>query len=531
MSNTRFQTFRNFLTERFTTVAVEIFEEVEAIVEACYEENKRLRNILHMVVNPELKLHKIDDGQYMGTNTNVRIQPLDLNTGVKWEISEPCSKKPKQEPAEFDIGCGSEQQQVPEGTVKDDPEEGTNTSCITNSFPLQVVEYDPDSSDTVQEENDEHEESSSVASDAVTESERFSSSEESTDENQEPHTHSNTSLTKLIMKHPLQRPMLQLPRMKKSFNATPPDYRSFLARLTEAFKNFPDDKKPLITKMGLTADVELVDCAFGKVPKGCPLSYQCPVPSSKDYMTSDDAPTRPLLPLSFHRLEPMPPLFTLSPKEQEHVNVMQITWEAASNLEHSTRGNKTAIEELQKLRLTNRFKEICKLKPGQSHAQQLVLKIQKGTQRNKTAQIEEEMKTEALWEYCQHLCVNWYPCGLVVHPNAPWLGALPNGLVYDPKEEPNFGLVHVKCIGFSSFKECPFLACREGVLQMKMSHSSYWHIQGEMLVTGTSWCDLVVVSREELLVQRIYRNLPLINVMKKNLHAFFHCYYLPSLLN
>lgn len=51
--------FKNFLTEHFTTLAVEVFTEVENIVGACFEENKRLRNMLHMVLSPEIKLHKI----------------------------------------------------------------------------------------------------------------------------------------------------------------------------------------------------------------------------------------------------------------------------------------------------------------------------------------------------------------------------------------------------------------------------------------------------------------------------------------
>ncbi len=59
MSDTRHQNFRSFLTERFTAVAVEIFGEVESIVEAYYEENKRLRTILHMVLDPEIKLPRI----------------------------------------------------------------------------------------------------------------------------------------------------------------------------------------------------------------------------------------------------------------------------------------------------------------------------------------------------------------------------------------------------------------------------------------------------------------------------------------
>lgn len=59
MSSSRLEAFRNFLTEKFTTVAVEIFGEMETIVETYYEENKRLRTVLQMVLNPEIKLSKI----------------------------------------------------------------------------------------------------------------------------------------------------------------------------------------------------------------------------------------------------------------------------------------------------------------------------------------------------------------------------------------------------------------------------------------------------------------------------------------
>ncbi len=62
------QSFRSFLTERFTAVAVEIFGEVENIVEVFYEENKQLRNILHMVLDPEIKLPRI--GLFLLDNCN-----------------------------------------------------------------------------------------------------------------------------------------------------------------------------------------------------------------------------------------------------------------------------------------------------------------------------------------------------------------------------------------------------------------------------------------------------------------------------
>lgn len=310
-----------------------------------------------------------------------------------------------------------------------------------------------------------------------------------------------------------------------------PDYQSFMARLTKTFKDLPEDEKPFIAKMDFTTDVELVDCAFGKVPKGCPLSYQCPLPSSEDYKPWDNAPPRPPLPLNDCRLEPVSTLPHLSTKERKCLNIMHITWDAAHSLEYSTQEHQTAVDDVWKLRLTSRFKEICNLKPGRNHVKQMILKIQKGDFRRKKSKVEKEMKADALREYCENMSVNWSPCGLVVHPDAPWLGALPHGLVYDPKEIPSYGLVHIRWTRFQSFSECPFLVCRKGVLKLKRTHSCYWQIQGEMMVTGASWCDLFVFSRKDLLVQRIYRDADMIIGMKKKLQDFFFSHYLASLVS
>lgn len=318
--------------------------------------------------------------------------------------------------------------------------------------------------------------------------------------------------------------------LNKSFTLSRADQESFLKRLSEAFRDFPDDQKPLITTIGLELDNEWTECAFGQVPKGSPLSYQFPLPSSKDYTPCDGVPTQPLLPLSCHELEPVSVFPTLSAQEQAFLKAMNVTWEEAHNLEQDTRGSREAAEKLLKMRLTSRFKDICNLKPGRSHADHLLYKIQKGNPRCKTAQIDVETKPEALREYCRNLCVNWSPCGLVVHPNAPWLGAIPDGLVYDPKETSSFGLVHIQLVYVKSFIECRFLTCKDGVLLLKRAHRHYWQIQGEMMVTGTSWCDLVLYSRGDMLVQRIYRDEAIIKLIKKKMEEFFFYYYLPNLI-
>ncbi|XP_033990794.1 uncharacterized protein LOC117486462 isoform X1 [Trematomus bernacchii] len=536
MPNTKLLHLRSFLTERLTTAAVEIFGEIETIVEAYYEENKRLRNVLHMVLNPEIKLSKIDVGQYSGA-TPVREQPCELRSRLEQEILEPLPKKPKEEPIEYDISEVSEQQQglgevdncTSTDCVKYETEEDDiSMPCITDPFHIKVIEFRPDSSGTLEPRQEEN--CSPSVSDAITDNPQLHKSEQSTSQSlelQKPDKLSTKNVTK--QKFTLQKTMLELQRMmpQKPVVPSPVECHSFLERLTEAFKDCPEDKKPLITKMGLTKNVELVDSAFGQVPKGSPLSYVCPEPSSRDYKSYDDAPPRPLLPLANYSLDPIPALPILGAKEQEHMDVMHMTWEEARNLEQFTRGRKEEVEELRNLRLTSRFREICNLKGGRSNAEHLVFKIQKALP--EAPQIEKEMRLEALREYCKKMCVNFSTCGLVVQPSAPWLGALPDGLVYDPKEMPSYGLVHIKMVSFPSFNECKFLICQNGALQLKRNHSTYWQIQGEMMVTGTEWCDLLVFSKEDMLVQRIYRDTAIIKVMKKKLDNFFFYYYLPCL--
>ncbi|KAM9458682.1 uncharacterized protein ACWYII_010642 [Salvelinus alpinus] len=42
------------------------------------------------------------------------------------------------------------------------------------------------------------------------------------------------------------------------------------------------------------------------------------------------------------------------------------------------------------------------------------------------------MEPVAVQEYCTLKNVNFFPCGFVVHPDAPWLGSSPDGIIFDP---------------------------------------------------------------------------------------------------
>ncbi|MEQ2306484.1 hypothetical protein AMECASPLE_008769 [Ameca splendens] len=144
MENVRLQGFKTFLTEHFTALAVEVFGEVESMMEACYEENKRLRSMLDMVLSPEIKLHRIDVDLYKGTTTVTRKQALEPNPTSGLETSEPLCKRPKEEMIECEINLETEQQQWPGDvenfniamSIKDDPEEeeAGKATCITEAY-------------------------------------------------------------------------------------------------------------------------------------------------------------------------------------------------------------------------------------------------------------------------------------------------------------------------------------------------------------------------------------------------------------
>lgn len=66
-----------------------------------------------------------------------------------------------------------------------------------------------------------------------------------------------------------------------------------------------------------------------------------------------------------------------------------------------------------------------------------------------------ELEADAIWEYCQIKRVNHYPCGFVIHPDSPWLGASPDGLIFDPSEPYQFGLIEMKCPNVKTLRWLP----------------------------------------------------------------------------
>lgn len=122
------------------------------------------------------------------TETSIRERPAEPKPRLDIETSEPRIKRPKEEETECDIQWGSEPLWPDKmdnsdllDRVKNDPEEQeAYQSPVSNSFTVQVVEYNQDSSITVSthDADVEQDDSSSVTSDETQSSSSLQTNEE-----------------------------------------------------------------------------------------------------------------------------------------------------------------------------------------------------------------------------------------------------------------------------------------------------------------------------------------------------------------
>lgn len=134
--------------------------------------------------------------------------------------------------------------------------------------------------------------------------------------------------------------------------------------------------------------------------------------------------------------------------------------------------------------------------------------------------IEHEMP--ALQAYTTHQLMNGHSnmvvtaSGFHINPDYPFLGASPDGSVYDPSSpQQPFGFVEIKCP--YSFRDLsPVEACARagfycdldvnGKLKLKATHAYYAQVQGQMALGERPWCDFVVFTRKGINIERIYFN-------------------------
>ncbi|XP_076836752.1 uncharacterized protein LOC143482301 [Brachyhypopomus gauderio] len=235
-------------------------------------------------------------------------------------------------------------------------------------------------------------------------------------------------------------------------------------RVDEVYCGLSSDVAPMITTMGISSNVLLVDSAFGKVQEGSVLSYHMPMKRVPKTCPHTDAPSPPQLPHREYRLGPSTCSFICTEHQQLHMMSLETSLETAHKIENSTKEQSSCVEwhKLRQSRVTSsKFREVCHTR-GQSSAENLAKRLVRPSHQTADMRRGLELEPVAVEEYCQAREVNHYPCGFLTHPDAPWMGSSPDGSVYDPKEQPEFGLVEIKCPNVTSYVDCPYIEISEG---------------------------------------------------------------------
>ena len=112
------------------------------------------------------------------------------------------------------------------------------------------------------------------------------------------------------------------------------------------------------------------------------------------------------------------------------------------------------------------------------------------------------------------------PSGILVSETHPFLGATPDGTIYDPLNfNQPFGFLEVKC-PYSHRNRTPIEASSSSgfccaiqssdsnhsntqVLRLRQNHIYYAQVQGQMAVGGRPWCDFVIFTTKGICVERI----------------------------
>lgn len=289
------------------------------------------------------------------------------------------------------------------------------------------------------------------------------------------------------------------------------------------YKDFPGAEAPMICSMGISCEVPLVDSALGLVQAGslCHTSNQQRQRETHSsmlphhlhlYLFRITVCSHPVACLSVVNLNSS----TLT------VSRSLGTW--PTNLSVLSDHKVHVLNGIRRPRLTaSKFREICQV--IESSEDSLADRILQGTHQTAAMKRGLEMEADAIWEYCQMKRVNHYPCGFVIHPDAPWLRASPDGLIFNPSEPFQLGLIEIKCPNVKSYVDCPYLKMSSGKLELKQTHAYYSQVQGQMLITGMNYCDFVVSAEEDIPTQRIYKNSYMCQVIKdKVVRYYFHVY-------
>lgn len=102
-------------------------------------------------------------------------------------------------------------------------------------------------------------------------------------------------------------------------------------------------------------------------------------------------------------------------------------------------------------------------------------------------------------------------CGVVISQEVAILAGSPVARVVDFGFKHHFGLAEVKCPE-TKYHVTPLEACEDpsfcceavsGHCKLERDHAYFAQVQGQMGVTGASWCDFILYTKKGISVERI----------------------------
>lgn len=281
----------------------------------------------------------------------------------------------------------------------------------------------------------------------------------------------------------------------------------------------------LVTLMNLPSyQPQYVPSPYGDVPLGSILSYH----THPAVILSDDYPPFPLPP------QPSGYATVLREEEMDYYSGISITPTDSELLEKETRdqSNNKVWHRVRSQRITSsNFKRVCSRR---ADFDSLAAELQRDKRIVQTKAMRRgiEMEPVAAAKYTAFTGTDVLPCGFVVNPNAPHLGASPDRRVVDQSEDSPYGLLEIKCPDKNTCADCPYLirhADDDGDLALKVDHEYQFQILGQMGVTGANWCDFFVMSHNDFHLERLHFDAKKWEEVKCKLDCFYFKHFLPAL--
>jgi len=215
--------------------------------------------------------------------------------------------------------------------------------------------------------------------------------------------------------------------------------------------------------------------------------------------------------------------------------LLDVSEEQVQEIEQETRGqsNNKAWHEKRCHRITaSNFYACCNEKLSKKGAEtvvQLILNPRPFTSKATShGKIYEDVAVN-LFNESRHNELNIQECGLFILPSHPYIGGSPDRLLA------LLSVIEVKCPYASrnlpiNEINVPYLERDENnCLTLRKNHSYYYQIQGQLLVTGRLYCDLLIYTFKELVQISIEKDDKFTSEMLFKLTNFYETYLKPAI--